>query len=48
MDPQLQRQILQGDTPYRVRPKAVIKNPMPLAWADQRKWLEDLAETDPC
>ena len=48
MDPQLQRQILQGDTPYRVRPKAVITNPMPLAWADQRKWLEDLAETDPC
>jgi len=48
MDPQLQRQILQGEAPYRVKPATVIKRPMPLAWADQRQWLENLSATDPC
>ncbi len=48
MDPQLQRQILQGEAPYRVKPATVIKRPMPLAWADQRQWLENLTAIDPC
>ncbi len=40
MAPELQRQILTGDQPAGLALRQVLKSPMPLAWADQKAWLE--------
>jgi len=43
MAPDLQRQILAGRQHADLKLRQVLKSPMPLAWADQRRWLEGLA-----
>jgi len=40
MAPEIQRRILAGHQPRGLRLKRVLKTPMPLAWADQKAWLE--------
>jgi len=40
MAPEIQRQILAGHQPRGLRLKRVLKTPMPLAWTDQKAWLE--------
>ena len=43
MAPDLQRQVLAGTQPRGLTLRQVLKGPMPLAWADQKAWLERLA-----
>jgi len=43
MAPDLQRQILTGDQPVGLALRQVLKSPMPLAWADQKSWLEAIS-----
>lgn len=40
MAPEIQRQILAGHQPRGLQLRQVLKTPMPLAWADQKAWLE--------
>ena len=43
--PELQRRILAGDQPRDLTLRAILKNEMPLAWADQTAWLERISRT---
>ena len=43
--PELQRRILAGDQPRGLNLRAILKNEMPLAWADQTAWLERISRT---
>ena len=43
MAPELQRDIVAGLQPRGLGLLAILKNEMPLAWADQRIWLETIA-----
>lgn len=43
MAPEIQRQILTGRQPPGLALRQVLKAPMPLAWADQKVWLETIS-----
>lgn len=40
--PDLQRQILAGEHPRSLKLRTLLKNELPLAWADQRAWFAQL------
>jgi len=45
MAPEIQRQILVGHQPRGPQLLQVLKTPMPLAWADQKAWLEAVSRS---